>query len=292
MMKTFMTSLLLLLMSSPFAGAQTAPPDCSQLDGRPYDPKTDPNIDMFISNWREGTPYQTYGALLERDILTKLQGDPVRPSARGAVLQSLNRLTYAMLQERTSTRPSTLKGEQAVFYIDSGHGTIKAGGKSFPLHKGVGVLVPAGLEFTISNPGDSLLTLYVMTEPVGEDFKSARELIVKDENTIPVGTTKSHWSHILRVMFYRDDPLARMYGLCPVWFAPMTMGQPHSHNLHGEEIWFVVEGEITVLLGKQLRKLTPGMAYKIPPNGTTPHSNINTGDTMVKMFWIGAGEKK
>jgi len=39
-------------------------------------------------------------------------------------------------------------------------------------------------------------------------------------------------------------------------------------------------------IGKQLRKLTPGMAYKIPPNGMTPHSNINTTDQTITLFWF------
>jgi uncharacterized cupin superfamily protein len=66
----------------------------------------------------------------------------------------------------------------------------------------------------------------------------------------------------------------------------MTMGQPHSHYPGEEEIWFLVKGDVTLLLGKQLRKLTPGMAYKIPPNGAVPHSNINTGAQTAKMFWF------
>lgn len=278
--------ILFLLSGIPLPTAQTPAPDYSQLDPKPFDPKTDPNIDMFISSWREGVPHQTYGGLIERDIFTHCEGDPVRPTTRGAVLEYLNRFTYALLQEHTSTTPSTLKGEQVVFYVDSGKGAIRTKGKTADLHEGVGVLIPEGLEFTLSNTGDTPLALYVIAEPVQAGFTPAKEMVVRDENTIPVSTTQSHWSHILRVLFYRNDPLATLIGMCPVWFAPMTMGQPHSHGPGNEEIWFVVRGEITVLLGKQLRAFSPGMAYKIPPNGTTPHSNINTGNSMVKMFWL------
>ena len=39
-------------------------PDYSRLDPKPYDPETDPDIDMFISSWKESTPRQTYGQLI------------------------------------------------------------------------------------------------------------------------------------------------------------------------------------------------------------------------------------
>ncbi|MHB9030030.1 MAG: cupin domain-containing protein [Candidatus Latescibacterota bacterium] len=287
----FIIFLLAAILAVPFAAAQN-PPDYSRLDPNPYDPKSEPNIDMFISSWLEGAPYQTYGGLVERDILSRLEGDPLQPTRRGAVLEYLNRFTYAVLSEHASTAPSTLKGEQVIFYIDSGKGVVKAGGKTAELHEGVGALMPEGVEFTLSNTGDVHLAMYVIAEPVPAGFKPGKEMIVKDENTIPVSTTKSHWSHIPRVLFYRGDPMATLSGACPIWFAPMTLGQPHSHGPGEEEIWFMVKGEINLLLGKQLRKLTPGMAYKIPPNGITPHSNINTGDEMVKMFWLMRVPKK
>ena len=66
----------------------------------------------------------------------------------------------------------------------------------------------------------------------------------------------------------------------------MTMGQPHSHEEGVEEIWFALHGDITILLGKQIRKLQPGTAYKIPPNGNTPHSTINVSENPIKVFWF------
>ena len=48
-----------------------------QLDGNPYTPGVDPDIDMFIGNWRESMPKHSHGSLVERDILTK--GDSMNP---------------------------------------------------------------------------------------------------------------------------------------------------------------------------------------------------------------------
>jgi len=269
------------------------PPPYSRLDPKPFDPNVDPDIDMFISSWKESTARVSYGALLERDIFTPFEGDDsIHPAKRGAVLEYINRLTYATLQKQKSTIPTTLKDEQVIFYVDYGKGLISGGGKTFDLYEGVCALVPVGIEFTMSNTGEEPLKMFVFAEPVYEGFKPSREILVKDENTIPIGTTKSHWSHILRVLFYHDEALATLNGFCPVWFDPMTLGQPHSHGENTEEIWFVVRGEVILHLGKELRRLTPGMAYKIPPNGTTPHSNINVSDEQIKLFWLMSVAKK
>lgn len=40
------------------------------LDGKPYDPAVEPDIDMYMGNWKESLPRHTHGSLIERDILT------------------------------------------------------------------------------------------------------------------------------------------------------------------------------------------------------------------------------
>ena len=49
-----------------------------------------------------------------------------------------------------------------------------------------------------------------------------------------------------------------------IGIAPRTMPQPHSHP--AEECWIMVEGETVLSLGKQIRRMTAGQAYKIPPD--------------------------
>ena len=99
----------------------------SQLDPKPYDPEKDANIDMFMGNWKESMPKKSHGSLVERDILIK--GNPLNPSAKGAVLKYINRFTLASLGANESTSPITLKGEQEIFYIFSGEGAITADGR-------------------------------------------------------------------------------------------------------------------------------------------------------------------
>ena len=257
-----------------------------QLDGKPYDPETEPNIDMFIKSWKESLPKHTHGSIIEREILFTNDGDPMRPKERGAVLTNLKRLTHGIINSHDTTIPTTLKNEQEIFYIDSGEGVIKAGNKTAELYTGIGVIMPPGIEFTISNTRDKPLTLYIMTENIPEGFETKKEMVVRDENVIPYASSNVHWSHCYKSLFGRRDGLATLIGMGPVWFNPMTMGQPHSHGDGVEEIWFALEGDITILLGKQIRKLPVGSAYKIPPDGKTPHSTINNGDEYIKLFWF------
>ncbi len=86
----------------------------------------------------------------------------------------------------------------------------------------------------------------------------------------------AHWAHI-----NSGGPA----GMTLIGIAPRTMPQPHSHP--GEECWLMVEGETVLSLGKQIRRMTAGQAYKIPPTGITAHSNLNLGDEPVEMIFMG-----
>lgn len=284
MRKATTLCLVFLAVMSTFVFAQA--PDYGQLDPKPYDPETEPNIDLFLSSWKESMPRHTHGSLVERDILTRCEGDPLKPKTRGAVLTNLKRFSHGTLETGTTTTPTTLKDEQEIFYIYSGKGIVKSGGKTADLYSGIAVLVPPGVEFTIKSAGDKPLKMYILTEYIPEGFKPKKEIVVKDENVIPFSSSNVHWSHCYKGIMRKEDGLSTLRGLGPVWFLPMTMGQPHSHGEGVEEIWFSLDGDITILLGKQIRKFPPGMAYKIPPNGKTPHSTINVTDEMIKVFWF------
>ena len=264
---------VLVFLASSFVFAQA--PDYSMLDPKPYDPETEPNIDHFFSSWKESMPRHTHGSLVERDIFTRCEGDPLKPKTRGAVLTNLKRFSHGTLETGTTTTPTTLKDEQEIFYIYSGKGIVKSGGKTADLYSGIAVLLPPDVEFTIKSTGDEPLKMYILTEYIPDGFKPKKEMVVKDENVIPFSSSNVHWSHCYKGIMRKEDGLSTLRGLGPVWFLPMTMGQPHSHGDGVEEIWFSLDGDITILLGKQIRKFPPGMAYKIPPNGKTPHSTIN-----------------
>ena len=136
-----------------------------------------------------------------------MRGRPPSSQSKGAVLTSLKRLCHATLYAHTKTEPTTLKDEQEIYYIYDGKGTISAGGKSADLYDGICVLMPPGLELTMTNTGDTPLLMYIMVEPVPEGAKTWKDMMVKDENVITPTSSNVHWSHIYKSLFGRGDGL-------------------------------------------------------------------------------------
>jgi len=254
------------------------------LDGKPYDPAVNPDIDMYMGNWKESMPRHTHGSLVERDILTR--GDPMNPPRKGAVLKYINAFVFASLFANNTTQPTILKDEQEVFYILSGKGTITAGKKTADLYSGIAVFIPAGLEFTIKNPCDEPLTMYIIKDPVPEGFSPKSEMLVKDENTAPFGTSNGHWSNIRKTLFGKSDGLATLHSVLSIWHESMTINHPHSHVEGCEEVWTTIYGISLAFLGKEVRWQPPGTAYLIPPDGNTPHCNINVSDEPVHLLYF------
>ena len=245
---------------------------CQSLDGSPYIPGKDADIDMFISSWKESMPRHSHGSLVERDILTR--GNQLKPPRKGAVLEYINRFAYATLDEGDSTTPTVLEGEQEVFYTISGKGVVSAGGKSADLFEGIIFLVPEKLEFTITNTGNEPLAMYLISDPVPEGFTPRKDILVRNNETTPFNKTVGHWSYQEKDLIVGGG-LATLYAVITLTLDPMTIGHPHVHGKGVEEVWTTISGQNIAFLGKQLRNQPPGTAYMIPPDGKTNHSNIN-----------------
>lgn len=62
----------------------------------------------------------------------------------------------------------------------------------------------------------------------------------------------------------------------------------HAPAAHlGEEAWILVKGESVLSLGKNLVRMHPGQAYKIPPTGLAAHSNLNLSDEPIELLYLG-----
>lgn len=254
------------------------------LDGSSYTPGKDANIDLYFGSWMDSEPYTTHGTLIERDILK--QGDPLNPPEKGAVLSYVNRFTHATLEAGVQTEPVSLKGEQEILYVLSGEGRMKARRKKQDLYAGICILVPAGCKFTMENKGTEPLTMYLVSEPIPDGFRPNKDILIRDENTLPITSTTVHWIHIEKSFFKTKDGLGTLENVITIQFDPWTIGHPHSHDPGVEEVWTQVIGESIAFMGKKIRRQPVGTGYMIPPDGKTPHSNINTTDTPVKMFYF------
>jgi len=275
--KIFFAAAILMLMASVTSIAQS-------LDGNPYTPGKDPDIDLFINSWENSMPRHTHGSLIERDILTR--GNSLKPPKKGAVLEYINYFSFATLAEGNSTTPTELSDSQEIIYINSGKGVINSGKKTYKLYPGICALIPAKLSFTMTADTGEPLTMYLISEPVPNGFRPNNEILIRDENTLPVVSTNGHWIHIVKQLFKTQDGLGTLESIITVSFDPMTIGHPHSHIKGCEEVWTELTGTSLAFIGKQIRWQQPGMAYMIPPDGNTPHSNINSSDKQIKMLYF------
>jgi mannose-6-phosphate isomerase-like protein (cupin superfamily) len=255
-----------------------------QLDPRQFDPKVDPDVDMFVNHWSNSMPRMMYGNLVFRDILTPLEGpDPVHPTRKGAVLVVNTSISYATLEPGASASGRAQKGGQQVFYVAGGAGTITVGTKSQPIQRGSSFILTPAFDMALKSTGADPLACYVLTERLAADFKYNQELVVTNrfEGERRVG---AHWHHINNPIINSSNGMANYGGLSLIELDARTIPQAHSHAADVEEIWMQVEGETTLLLGKQIRRCPAGTVYKIPPTGITAHTNINFGDQPVEMI--------
>lgn len=255
----------------------------------------DRRIDLFLSDWQGSLPRFEHGSLVLRDILTR--GDNFAPPQKGAVLHYANFLAMGRLPAGSSTVPSRLEKQQEVYYILGGEGEITAGGDTARLRKDIAILMPAGLEFVMKSTGDEDLTMYVINEPTPGEFHPKAKMGVKDEASAHqrtpaggdpyiVGGASGHWAHIVKELFSPADGLATEQSVITVTVNPLTLGEPHPHKPGQEEIWAAIDGDSLAFLGTELRVQRPGMAYMLPPDATTIHSNINAGDKPIKFLYF------
>ncbi|MCU1298358.1 MAG: cupin protein [Acidobacteriaceae bacterium] len=250
---------------------------------------TGDRIDLYFGDWHNSKSRTTHGSLEEQDIFTR--GDAMNPTQKGAVLRDVNSYTRATLAPRASTKATRLDGQQEIYFVDSGHGTVTAGGRSADLFRNIAVLMPANLEFTIKNTGDQPLTMYMINEPTPAGFRPNANMLVRDENKLPISSSNGMWSHIVKTVFTTADGLGTLQTVLTVALDPLTIGKPHpipgEDSNEIEEVWTALDGTSLAFVGNQLRKQTPGMALYHIPDNKTPHTNINQNeDTQVRFLYF------
>jgi mannose-6-phosphate isomerase-like protein (cupin superfamily) len=246
------------------------------LDPTPVNPATDPDIHMFLNDWKGAKPRILYGKLVFHDILTKLDSsDPVRPKTRGAVLTAITAVSYVTLAPGATATGRMQKGVRQIFFATAGEGQLTVDGKSHAIQDGTGFTLTPDFDFKLTNSAKAPMAFYVRTEPVPDNSAPEKDVAVVNrfDNDRRIG---AHWVHTCN-----GGPAGM--NLCTI--PPHTIPQPHSHP--GEEAWIMVKGETMLSLGKNLVRMVPGEAYKIPPTGVTAHSNLNIGDEPVEMIYMG-----
>lgn len=249
------------------------------LDPSPVNAAVDPVVEMFFNDWRNSAPRPMYGQLIFRDMLTKLEGpDPQHPTKKGAVLTDITAISYASIEVGQTASGRSQKGEMQTFYTFGGTGKLTSNGKIFNIRDGSGFILTPDFDFTLTSTGPDPLVFFVRTDPVQPGAKPDPNIYVM--NRFDVNAERhlggGHWS-----MSNTGGPP----GLSLITMNPKVFPQPHSHST--EECWLAVKGETILSLGKTIRRMTSGQAYKIPPTGLAAHSNINTGDEPAQLIYLG-----
>jgi hypothetical protein len=156
------------------------------------------------------------------------------------------------------------------------------------LHRNIAILIPAELNFSLENTGDQPMTMYVINEPIPPGFRHNPSILARDENTVPITSSSGMWSHIVKTLFVSSDGLGTLEAVLMVALDPLTMGKPHpvpgEDTDQIEEVWTALDGTSLALVGNQLRRQTPGMAYLHITDNKTPHTNINSSEDSQDRF--------
>jgi len=259
---------------------------CALLPSTALSQTTGDRTDLYFGDWHTSPPRVVHGALDERDIL--MRGDALNPAKKSAVLRFINSYAYATLAPHKATKAEQLDGQQEIYFVQSGKGTARAGNQSVDLYRNIAVLVPTGLNFSIENTGDQPMTMYVINEPTPPGFRPNNSLLARDENQLPISSSKGMWTHIVKTLFVTSDGLGTLEAVLTVTLDPLTIGKPHpvpdEDTDEIEEVWTALDGTSLAMVGNQLRRQPPGMAYLHIPDNKTPHTNINGSEDSQDKF--------
>ena len=242
---------------------------------------------MFMGDWRNAFPRIMHGNFYFRDMLTALQGtDELRPARRGAVLTNAEAVSYVQLEPGSTAHrvEGELKNIQQTFVVNSGTGVITSGSTKVELAKGMAFIITPGLDFRLTATGDQYMTFYVVSEKLPAGFVPRTTLEVVDNRSRAQVTNA--WVNQERSLISKSDGLSQYGAVTQVTMKSMTMSRPSSSGPGVEEIWIATDGDVELLLGKELRKLRAGTAYRVPSTGITAHANINASGQEARFLYL------
>jgi mannose-6-phosphate isomerase-like protein (cupin superfamily) len=244
------------------------------------------HLDLYFSDWHTAPAHTAYGRLTEQDILTR--GDALHPTVKGAVLRFSTAYEHADLLPHASTTPIKLSGRQQIYFVVSGKGAASSVSQTIALSPNIAVLMPAGLEFTIKNTGDQLLTMYLIEEPTTPGFRPNSSMLARDENKLPFSTTDRQWSYMVKKIFASSDGLATLDDVSTIFLDPLTIGGPHvTESPDTEAVWTALQGTGIAFVSNRLLRQPPGTAFLEVPDKTMPYSAVNPNeDSEIKFLYF------
>jgi mannose-6-phosphate isomerase-like protein (cupin superfamily) len=273
---------LLILSGSILAGRCRA--SAQQYIEPPPNKEIRVSIDRYIGSWKNSEPVVTHGSLIERAILRP--GDPYRLGPPGAVLEFHKDFSLGVLQPGEHTL-STQHAEEEILYIENGSGRIESGNRFWPLKPRYGVRIPPHTEHVLVNESDEPMKLLVLRDLLEPEAVPRNSILVRDSSMLPYAEKSVHWNYFARLLFGPKDGINPESKVLIVDMFPMTIGAPHPHVPHWEEVWCKLPPDDSYLfLGSEVRREHPNEAFVVPPNGKTVHSVVNLSSRPMSWFYF------
>jgi uncharacterized cupin superfamily protein len=140
------------------------------------------------------------------------------------------------------------------------------------------------LDFRLTATGDRYMTFYVVSEKIPQGFTPNTTLQVVDNRSKAQVT--NNWVNRERPLITKVNGLSQYGALTQVELNTMNMSRPYSADKGVEEIWIATEGDVDLLLGKELRRIPSGTAFRVPSTGITAHANINVSGKTAKFIYM------
>jgi mannose-6-phosphate isomerase-like protein (cupin superfamily) len=256
-------------------------PLCRVSEAQTYGDK----VDLYFGDWHNAPVHTVFGSLHVQDVLSP--GNALTPGTKGAVLSKVNSFRHASLPSRTATQAIKLKGLQHILYITAGTGEIEPeNGSPIPVQRGIATLLPEGTHYRVRNTGGSALEFYLIEEATPTGFRGALSPQVRDDNKLPISTTRQEWSYIVKPLFVGSDGLAVLSAVSTVELDALTIGRPELAPPGAETVWTTLEGTPVAFIANELRRQPVGMAFLEVPDAKTPHSEFNPDENAPARFLV------
>lgn len=231
------------------------------------------DIDRFIGNPLTSPVYVFNDVIFKRSILR--HGDSYRPGDPGAVLEYWKDLSHATLLGNTRSPLAQMPDEQ-IWYVTGGKGRLDNGEGYWDMHEGVGVLIPPNVKHRLVNTTDESLHMIVLTYARDNKATPRRDILVRNIYSLPLPAKGAHWNYFGVNLFFPEDGLNTNEVVAVNFMPPMSIGSPHAHTPHLDEVWIKLPPHSSYLmLGSEVREMPPYTAFLAPPNAQTVHSTVN-----------------
>jgi hypothetical protein len=230
------------------------------------------DIDRFAGDPLHSPVHVTQEVIFQRSILR--EGNPYQPGDPGAVLEYRKDFSLGTIASYKRT-PLAQIPEAQFWYVESGNGRLDNGDAYWDLHEGIGVLMAPNAKHRVVNTTDEPLQMLMLTWIPAEPARLA-PILVRDVHSLHLPASGAHWNYFGPIFFSPADGLHPNEAFAVVYMPPMTVGEPHAHIPHWEEIWTKLPPYSSYfILGSDIRKMEPNTAFLSPPNSETTHSIVN-----------------